>query len=167
MQTLKIVYYSVVYSHLNYCVSTWGMASHNALDPLIKLHKRIVRIITKSPPLTPTLPLFKKLNFLKIEEICKFEIAKKMYQYKTTGSPKIHLINALIPVTQTHQHSTRLATSVNYHLPRKRTNQGKKSFSYIGPKVWQMVPSEFKLLLFSNFKYKLKKYFISKYQSSR
>ena len=131
MQTLKIVYDSLVYSHLNYCISIWDMASHNALDPLIKLHKRILKIITKSPPLTPTLPLFKKLNFLKIEEIYKFEIAKKMYQYKT--NPKMHSINTLIPVTQTHQHSTTLASSVNYHLPRK-TNQGKKSFSYISPK---------------------------------
>ena len=78
MQTLKIVYDSLVYSHLNYCISIWDMASHNALDPLIKLHKRILKIITKSPPLTPTLPLFKKLNFLKIEEMYKFEIAKNV-----------------------------------------------------------------------------------------
>ena len=78
------------------------MTSHNALDPLIKLHKRIVRIITKSPPLTPTLPLFKKLNFLKIEEICKFKIAKKLYQYKT--NPKIHSINTLIHAWATFCH---------------------------------------------------------------
>ena len=40
--TLKTVYYALIYSYLQYCVSTWGLA----LDPLVRIHKRIIRIIT-------------------------------------------------------------------------------------------------------------------------
>ena len=36
-----------------------------------------------------------------------------------------------------------------YFIPRKRTDFGKKSFSFVGPKVWQIVPNELKLLTFS------------------
>ena len=49
------------------------------LDPLYKLQKRIIRIITKSPYKAHTTPLFKKLNKLKINDICKLEIAKKCF----------------------------------------------------------------------------------------
>ena len=53
--------------------------------------------------------------------------------------------------------------SNNYFIHRKRTDLGKKWFSFVGPKVWQIVPNELKLLTFSQFKRKLKFYFISKY----
>ena len=33
--TLKIVYYALIYSYLQYCVSTWGLAATTALDPLV------------------------------------------------------------------------------------------------------------------------------------
>jgi len=58
LNTLKTVYYSLSYSHLQYCTSTWGMASRNALDPLKKLQKRIVRIITKNSYAAHSNPLF-------------------------------------------------------------------------------------------------------------
>ena len=58
LSALKAVYYSFVYSHLQYCISTWGPASKTALDPLEKLHKRIIRNLSKSPYLAHTNPLF-------------------------------------------------------------------------------------------------------------
>ena len=58
-KTLKTVYYALIYSYLQYCVSTWGLASTTALDPLVRIYKRIIRIITNSPFLLRTNPLFK------------------------------------------------------------------------------------------------------------
>jgi len=66
-KTLKIVYHSLVYSHLQYCITSWGLASRRILDPLVKLQKRIVRFITKSLFLAHTQPLFHDLNLLKIK----------------------------------------------------------------------------------------------------
>ena len=74
--TLKTVYYALIYYYLQYCVSTWGLASTIALDPLVRIHKRIIRIITNSPFLSRTNPLFQKLNFLKVKDIVKLEIAE-------------------------------------------------------------------------------------------
>jgi len=57
-----------------------GIDSANALDPLEKLHKRIVQILTNSPdrPRAHTTPLFRKLNLLKLKDICTIEIAKNV-----------------------------------------------------------------------------------------
>ena len=62
----------------------WGQASKCVLDPIEKLHKRIVRIMTGQPFLTSSLPLFYQLNFLKISNIFtgtvygKLEVTKLM-----------------------------------------------------------------------------------------
>ena len=32
--TMKMVYYSLVYSHLQYCINSWGSASETTLHPL-------------------------------------------------------------------------------------------------------------------------------------
>ena len=67
--TLKTVYYALIYSYLQYCVSTWGLASTTVLDPLVRIHKRIIRIITNSLFLSHTNPL-SKIEFLKNKRYC-------------------------------------------------------------------------------------------------
>ena len=49
IQMLKTVYYSLIYSHSQYCISTWGVASAGVLDSLYNLQKRKIKIITKVP----------------------------------------------------------------------------------------------------------------------
>ena len=46
---LKTVYYSLMNSHIQFCITTWGVASATDLKPLKKLHKRVIRIITNTP----------------------------------------------------------------------------------------------------------------------
>ena len=58
LQTLKTVYYSVMYPHLRYCISTRGLACAIDLDPFEKLHKCIIRNVTWSSYLEHTSPLF-------------------------------------------------------------------------------------------------------------
>ena len=42
---LKSIYYSIVYSHLNYGIQAWGSASPNDLEKLLILQKKAVRIM--------------------------------------------------------------------------------------------------------------------------
>ena len=83
-----------------------------------------------------------------------FQIKNKMTQH---DSQIFHL------ATHIHKHRTRFSSRESYFIPRQRTEYGKKSFSFMGPKVWQIVPDELKLLSFNRFKTKLKFHFISKY----
>ena len=58
----------------------------------------------------------------------------------------------IISITQKHHYETRLAVKQNYFQPRKRIELGKKTFSYIGPKIWHEVPFELKSLPIINLK---------------
>ena len=64
---------------------------------------------------------------------------------------------------QIHGYQTRHSTQLNYFLPGKCIETGKKSFQFYGPKIWQKVPSDIKTHSFENFKVKYKRYLLSFY----
>ena len=64
----------------------WGLASTTTLDPLVKIHKRIIKVITNGPLLSHKNPLFQKLNFLKLKDIVKLEIAKTMFCFNKSSA---------------------------------------------------------------------------------
>ena len=65
----------------------------------------------------------------------------------------------IISINQKHK----LAAKQNYFQPRKRTELGKKTFSYIGRKIWQEVPFYLKSLSYNQFKKKFKLFLTSQY----
>ena len=48
-ETMLKVYNASVFPYLTYCVEVWGTVPKKYLDPLIKIQRKIVRIITFSP----------------------------------------------------------------------------------------------------------------------
>ena len=43
VSTLKMVYYSLFYPHIQYCISAWGGAANCYLKPIICMPKRVIR----------------------------------------------------------------------------------------------------------------------------
>ena len=107
--------------------------------------------------------LFYSLNILKIEDLCKFEIAKFIFKLKNI--PDFNYMHNLKPINQIHKYNTRLSKN-NYFLQRKKTETGKKSLEYIGSTIWLDLPSEIKLYSFPKFKQQLKFYLLSNYIST-
>ena len=64
---------------------------------------------------------------------------------------------------QMHGYQTRHLTQLNYFLPRKRIETGKKLIQFYGRKIWQEVPNDIKTHSFENFKVKYKRYLLSFY----
>ena len=146
LSTLKSVYYSMVYTHLQYCIAVWGHACKIAVNPLEKMHKKIAKIMVKASFTDPSLPTFHKLNILKLADIYKLEIAKLTHRVKQHVDKSqfscFKPVSSL--VSSQHNYNTRHSANKNYLLPTVRTNFGKRAFEFMGPKIWQEVPSEFK-----------------------
>ena len=79
-QTLRSVYHCLIYSHLQYCISSWGTASKSTLAPLFILQKRSIRLLTGSGYREHTNPLFYRAKCLKLKDIYSLETAKLMYK---------------------------------------------------------------------------------------
>ena len=116
LTTLKTVYYSLVYSYLQYCISSWGLASTSTLAPLRILHKRAIRITVFTKRQTYSSPLFYSLNILKIEDLFKFEIAK--FVFKLKNIPDFNYTHNLKPINQIHKYIIRLSKN-NYFFKEK------------------------------------------------
>ena len=73
---MKNVYYNLIYSHIVYAIEVWGSAFKIELDKIIILQKRAIRLMTYNDvfplnpgPLSPSDPIFIKVNFLKVVDI--------------------------------------------------------------------------------------------------
>ena len=85
------MYTSLIYSHLVYGIEVWGSACKTELNKLLVPQKSAMRLMTYNDqypvihgPLSPSNPIFIKLELLNIEEIFKYYISK--FIFKCFGS---------------------------------------------------------------------------------
>ena len=81
-KALCTLYYSLVYSYLQYCILVWGSTCPTNLRRLVLLQKRTVRIISKKGFDAHTNLLFKSLMILKLEDIYSLHLGKFMFSLK-------------------------------------------------------------------------------------
>ena len=155
LSTLKMLYYSLAFPHINYCLTAWGGTHKTSIMPIIKLQKKIVRLMTKSPFNAHSNPLFSKLKILPIKYQHFFNLA--ILFHKINHSNIIGNYN-IIPINKIHTYNTRLSKTNNYFQSYKRLNVSLSSCSNMGLQVWRKIPEEFKKLPSQNFKYKIKQY---------
>ena len=78
--TLNMLYYSFVYGILNYGIIVWGTATQNQLHEINVRMNNIVRTITWNKKFSHVTHLYKKLNYLKLNDIYYLELAKFMHK---------------------------------------------------------------------------------------
>jgi len=67
--TLISLYYSLIYPYLAYCNMIWSSNYVTRISHLVTLHKKAIRIITKSSHNSRTSHMFRKHSILKIDQI--------------------------------------------------------------------------------------------------
>ena len=90
---VRRLYYAFILPYMNYCNIIWGGAAKVHLDKLLKLQKRAVRIITGSSYLEHTAPLFKQLEFLKIDEIYRFSCCIHVFKNRNLFQSNSNVYN--------------------------------------------------------------------------
>ena len=159
--TMKIIYYSLIYPFLQYCISSWGKAAGTHMEPLEKLQKQSIRHICKKPPRTHTNDLFHAQEILKLKEIYKYQVAKLIYRNNKNASIGDTQLKTIQSV---HQYNTRLAANFNFYRPKSNTNTKIKSYSYQGPIIWEEIPLTIKESTTPIiFKIQLKRHFLESY----
>ena len=161
-ETIRILYFSMIYPYLQYCNLVWANTYQKNLSRLVILQKRIVRIINKSGDnLAHTSPIFKDLYLLKFEDIQKLQISQLMFLIKNNSSPS-NFQNLFILNSQIHKYNTR--SSKSFHLPRIRTKLRQFSIKYQGSMTFKSLSIDIKeSTTYSSFTKKLKSHLISKY----
>ena len=80
-ESLRMLYFSLIHSHINYCLPIWSSSLLSNLNDIFMLQKKAVRIITNSSYNEHTPPLFKQLGILPILELSDFVKLQVMHDY--------------------------------------------------------------------------------------
>ena len=138
---LRMIYMSLIYSYLNYCILIWGSAYNNALNPLYILQKKAVRLINNSQYLDHTLPIFNSLKLLPLRQIFELNCLNFLYKcLKTDQFPEFK--RRLLSNLSVRNYNTRRANSIR--TPSVRLDICKRSYFYKGITLWNKIDTKFK-----------------------
>ena len=107
-QILSTIYTSLITPHVNYGILLWG---HEATR-IYKLQKKAIWTISKSKYNAHTEPIFKKLQFLKLNDIFKLQQLKFYYKLIKGDLPKYFQHFSYIHNFEIHHHYTRETSTV-------------------------------------------------------
>ena len=109
----------------------WGNTYKSYTDPILRLQKRVLCIITGSAKFSHTAVLFSELHILKLEQIYYCAVQMFMYRYHNNLLPNI-FCDFIKPNTELHSYNTRQHS--HYHVPVCRLAHMAKNIRYVGVK---------------------------------
>ena len=139
-QILLKIYQSLILPHISYGLPVWGQACKSYLDKVLLLQKRALRLIFFAGYKEHALPLFIQSSQLPLNCLYYFSIASLMHDIANDRAP-FNIMNLFKRVSTIHEHNTRSASSNKFYLEAHRLEIQKNSFSIVGAKIWNGIPS--------------------------
>ena len=161
-EALCVLYYGLIYSKVQYGIISWGTASKTSLNAIQIRLNQILRAISFNNVRTPVTSLYKNLNFLKLDDIYKLELAKFMYKVYNKNLPKI-IENKFTKLASTHEYNTRQSAKSGYFRPRVNKSIASNLLSFRGPKLFNEIDYELKSMQWVSFKKNYKKQLLNRY----
>lgn len=145
---IKTIYHALVESHINYAILSWGAAVKKHLKPLETLQKRFLKLMLHKEITYPSDQLYTDARLLDVRQLFFYNCILKYHftnkEYNILG----------------HEYNTRRK---NQCLPPFMTkNIGQRSYAFLAPTLYNIIPRALKecnLSIFS-FKKKLKQYIL-------
>jgi len=130
LETAKLAYFSIFESHLRYGLIVWGNSSQKNIQRILILQKRAIRVLAGLNPIESCRIPFKEMRILTVISLYIFEAIN--YAIKTN----------LHKTGQLHEYNTRNRN--NFLLPIHHLTLTEEKPSYIGPKLFNMLPGHLK-----------------------
>ena len=85
---LRNIYFGIVYSYLQYGVTSWGNAASKYTTRIQIQQNYIAKILTQTPFFRKKLlPIYSNLNLLKFNNIFNLEVLKFVYKFRSKTLP--------------------------------------------------------------------------------
>ena len=141
-----LMYKALVESHLNYALTVWGNAKESTLEPLVKIQKKAIRIVTGSKYNSHTTNLFAKIKSLKLKDLYIVRCAElAMRVVKGATSPGMS--QCFRVVEQNENARTRGEHSIlpKLYVPKAKTITMKRMPSATIPRIWRDLDDKYKM----------------------
>ena len=160
--TLLMLYFSLVYSRIQYGITLWGTSAKSYMREINVRLNNVVRLMTYSKKYSHVSQLYKHLNLLKLNDIYKFEIAKFMYLLHNKKLPAV-LSSQFTKIEKIHSHNTRQIHKCVYFIPQSTKSITQNLLAFRGTKLWSSLNSSIKNNRWGVFKQKYKIHLMSSY----
>lgn len=130
---LKILYYSLVQSHLSYGILGWGGVTDNYLNHLNTIQKWVLKIIYNKNLTYPTSNLYNECGVLDLRQL--FFLYISIYTHKNKNS-----------ITNIeHKYNTRYKQNSCFESRSEKTI-GQRNYTYLSPRVYNKLPNDIKII---------------------
>jgi len=156
--TLYTLIRALILSRLDYCNSLFACSSQSTLHHLQRVQDAAARLLCGAPARTHAPPLLKQLHWLPVSSRIQFKRCTLMFDINHGTAPQY--LSELVR----HCDDTRLRSNVrgNFVVSRTRLHVTDEVFSIAGPRAWNALPSDIKLILTrTSFHKRLKTHFFS------
>jgi hypothetical protein len=137
-KSLKMLYYSMVHSHIVYCINVYGCANVTTLNKLKIKQKEAIRIISNAGYRDHTNPLFKLHKILPLDQLIKFSNVKFMHSYSHGKLP--FSFSELWVTNRTRNPNIELRNADDYYVPAHKMASVKRFPFFSFPKIWNEEP---------------------------
>ena len=157
LNTLKQLYYTLIYPFINYGLMSWGNTYTSHLTKLRTALNKCIRSIFFAQKREDATPYYSLLGILKLDNVFKLKIANFTYQILNEPSNVPDIFSTYVTsASASHTYNTRFASKENFSRPKVRTNYGKFTFQFASSKIWESVDYTIKK---SNSSYLFKKHY--------
>lgn len=153
----KIVYNSLVRSHIEYGIMTWGSAKKSKLQKIIKIQKKAVRAVNNDTFRAHTDPIFSSLEILKFKDTYTISILDFMHKYYHSKLPNSfnNMFTSLAEPNRTK----------SYKLELVKHKSLENFPAAIFPKVWNAIELNIKDIYSPKaFKNEIKMFYLNMYK---
>lgn len=132
LNTLRLLYFALVNSKLEYGIICWGGTYLSNIKPLYTLQKCFMRLILNKDRYYPSFQCFSKLKILPL---------RSLYIYKVL---KLFVSNGKF-LNDYNVYRIKLRSANNYVVPKPNLTYYTKTFSFIAPRVFNQLDDKIKL----------------------
>ena len=132
----KLIYESLVKSHLNYNVLCWGSTNNSRVKKIRKIQKKCIRNLGNKSYSSHTDPIFNDLSILKFDDLFSLNALTFMHKYHYGKLPASfdNKFTPLMNLNRTESYKLNVAANKNLEgFP-----------SYFLPKIWNSISLELK-----------------------
>jgi len=135
----KLLINSLIISKFDYCDIIYMHLSENLQNKLQKLQNICIKFIFNLKKYDHINDYYNTLNWLKLNKRREYHLGCYIFKIINNKSPN-YLFTLFNETSIIHSHNTRK----RFFIPSIKTNNGKKSFKYFGPYIWNNIPNEIK-----------------------
>ena len=155
---IKAIYYSMIYSKIQYGLLTFGLTTAKNIKKIQTLQNKLLKVLTNQKYRTPTNDLHNSLDILKVKDILTQGILCFVHKYVNKKLPNV-FDNYFKKFNEIHNLNTR--NKDKFIAPKHRTVLGSKTIKHMGAVKWNILNQKIKEIRnVKGFRIFLKKYYI-------